>query len=195
MLRNDIPNPHADREEMLQEVQAMASHIGRLENYVAAMSRLQRLEDVEIHAEPVRAEAFVQSMRDSAQILASGKKVAFEVDAGEEWRVDAEVVMQVYENLLANAARYAKAQLVVRIVERHGVLGISVADDGTGFTPIDLKKATEPFYRAEGSGDTHLGLGLNICRIHCERHGGGVTVRNGEHGGIADAWFAMRSIN
>ena len=192
LLRDSIPDDSVPREELLQEVEAMSAHIARLENYVAAMSSLQRLEDVEIHPEPVAATEFARELRESAEILCAGKQLDFAAPPALIWRVDAEVVAQVYENLLSNAVRYAAGRVSVRLDEKEGVLTLTVADDGPGFSARDLDKATEPFYRAEGSGEGHLGLGLNICRILCERHGGGVKVENGEDGGACvRAYFAL----
>lgn len=192
LLKAEIPDESIDREEILQEITAMSAHIGRLENYVSAMSRLQRLEDVEIHRTQIPALEFAREMRESAEILCGDKTLKFVASPGLFWNVDAEVVMQVFENLLSNAVRYARTTVAVQVEEQPGELWISVSDDGPGFSPEDLQKATEPFYRAEGSGEGHLGLGLNICRILCERHGGGVKVENEESGGArVRAWFSM----
>ena len=192
LLRDSAPDEGVSREEIRREVEAMAAHIARLENYVAAMSNLQRLEDVEIHAEPVDAPALVREMRESGEILCAGKAFALFAEPALVWRVDAEVVTQVCENLLSNAARYAASTVTARLCVEEGALVLSVEDDGPGFSPESLERATEPFYRAEGSGEGHLGLGLNICRILCERHGGGVSVENRPEGGAAvRARFAL----
>src|SRR5699024_10494170 len=97
---------------------------------------------------------------ESAEILCGDKTLKFVASPGLFWNVDAEVVMQVFENLLSNAVRYARTTVAVQVEEQPGELWISVSDDGPGFSPEDLQKATEPFYRAEGSGEGHLGLGL-----------------------------------
>lgn len=183
LLRSGLPDESVEREEMLQEVAAMSKHIGRLENYVAAMSRLQRLEDLEIHASAVSADVFARSMRESAEILGKNKKVTFISSPGSYWHIDSEVVMQVFENLMSNAVRYARTQVMVKLVTDGKALELTVSDDGKGFSPQDLQKATEPFYRSESSASVHLGLGLNICRVLCERHGGTILVRNSLTGG------------
>lgn len=192
MLKTGVPDGSISREEIAQEVAAMSAHIERLENYVGAMSRLQRLEDVEIHALPVDAKAFEQSLRETAEILCSEKRLDFSAEADCDWNVDAEAVFEVFENLLSNAARFASKCVRVRIESAEGALIIEVSDDGAGFTPDGLRRATDPFYRSGQQETNHLGLGLNICRILCERHGGGVEVQNGENGGgCVRARFAM----
>lgn len=92
--------------------------------------------------------------------------------------------MQIYENLLSNSVRYAKENIAISIEAQHNDLVISVSDDGNGFTASDLEKAALPYYRS--SKDTsaeHLGLGLNICKILSERHGGTIRIANNETGG------------
>ena len=93
----------------------MSAHIGRLENYVSAMSRLQRLEDVEIHRTQIPALEFAREMRESAEILCGDKTLKFVASPGLFWNVDAEVVMQVFENLLSNAVRYARTTVAVQV--------------------------------------------------------------------------------
>ena len=191
MLRTGLPEASIGMEEALQELDAMSGSIVRLENYVSAMSRLQRLEDVEIHIEAVQALSFAQELRESAAILC-GDRLSLQVTPGMVWLMDPEVVMQVIENLLANAVRYARSRVTLGIEESAGKLNITVGDDGPGFSQRDLEKATEPFYRGERDGQGHLGLGLNICRILCERHGGGISVGNGAEGGAeVKAWIAL----
>lgn len=191
LLKSEIPDETISRQEILQEVDAMSAHIGRLEKYVGAMSRLQRLEDVEIHIEPVPAMAFAESLKESAEILCGEKAMGFAASPGLVWNVDPEVVTQVFENLMSNAVRYAESWVKVRLEQRENDLLLTVSDDGPGFSNQGLEKATEPFYRADNSTEGHLGLGLNICRVLCERHGGGVKVENAPEGGARVlAWFA-----
>ena len=71
----------------------------------------------------------------------------------------------------------------------HALKGISltVGDDGPGFPPAALKRAAEPYYRADKSlspqGELHFGLGLYICRSLCEKHGGSLQIENSPAGG------------
>ena len=107
--------------------------------------------------------------------------------------VDTELVMQVYENLISNAVRYAERCVVVNCNISEDILTISVLDDGKGFTEEALKNAAQPFFRDEKEPDkTHFGLGLYICRILCEKCGGTLTIANHENGGMATARFLCR---
>ena len=64
------------------------------------------------------------------------------------------------------------------------MLSVSVYDDGKGFSEKDLKVATDPFYTTEKKSEgEHFGLGLNICKILCQRHGGNIVLENRKGGG------------
>lgn len=173
------------------QVRSMQSHIVRLENYVEAMARLQRLEDVQVNRSPTECIGFLQSLRDSAEILAGDKTLLFEISGDETViNIDSEIVMQVYENLLSNALRYAKSTIKVSVSLQKSMLTILVEDDGPGFSPVDLKKAAAPFYKSKsGSSDGHLGLGLNICDILCHRHGGALSLSNSPAGALVSVSF------
>ena len=192
MLQSGVADGSAGREEILSEVSAMAGSVDRLERYVEAMTRLHRLEDVDVRREDVPFDELAASLRDTAQILCGGVAVAFEAAPGGTARVDREIVQQVFENIVANGARYALGRLEIRLWLEDDALAFSVRDDGPGFSPIDLEKATEPFYRGKRDSGSHMGLGLNICRILCKRHGGGVQLDN-DGGAVVTARFAFEA--
>ena len=109
--------------------------------------------------------------------------------------VDLEIVLQVFENLLSNAMRYADTAVSVACRTKGKKLLITVADDGKGFNSNALKIATDPFYTTEKKSEgEHFGLGLNISKVLCQRHGGGITLKNQKNGGASiTVCFGMRS--
>lgn len=192
MLAESIPGGGVTREEAAHEIGVMRSHISRLENYVDAMARLQRLEDTEIHREWVDSQRFAASLGDTAGIICAGKDVNTATEGlGAQLHVDTEVVMQVCDNILSNAARYAKSRVTLSLWCEEDVFVLSVADDGPGFAPEALGKAANPFYKGRDSGPGHLGLGLNICDILCRRHDGSLSYENTGLGARVTARFGM----
>ena len=185
MLIEELEGASAATEEMARDVRVMQAHIRRLEEYVEAMSSLRRLDDIEPKPAPVEVAALAKGLEDEARILCGGKEVSLHTAGGGLClALDRELVTQACENLLTNAARYARAHVAISVMAADGRLAVTVEDDGPGFTPEGLRKAAEPFYRAEGySPQGHLGLGLNICRVICQRCGGELTLRNGAGGG------------
>lgn len=191
MLLSDIPEGRATDEEIVEQLEAMSASITRLENYIDAMRSIQRMEDMEINREEISIDSLARALSDSAEILSGEKGSVFINESGmDKAELDQEIVLQVYENIFANAVRFAKSEVKTRMFTEENMLCISVEDDGPGFTAEALSKATSPFYKGSGNvNDGHLGLGLNICHILCTRHGGKVTVENGEKGGKVTVSF------
>ncbi|MGL4337223.1 MAG: ATP-binding protein, partial [Turicibacter sp.] len=56
---------------------------------------------------------------------------------------------------------------------------VEVIDDGPGFTSEGLLNAMNPFYKEqENVNNAHFGLGLHICRLLTEKHGGYLKLDN-----------------
>ena len=114
-------------------------------------------------------------------MLREGRRFDCRLLSGKETLVcvDGEAVQQVCENLLSNAARFAREKISVFVRSEDGYLYVTVADDGDGFTGDELKQATRPFYKTGmEAGQGHFGMGLNICKILCEKHGGYIRLEN-----------------
>jgi signal transduction histidine kinase len=89
--------------------------------------------------------------------------------------LDGELLYRVLENLISNALRFAEREIGLAFCLEHGVLSATVTDDGPGFKL--LKKKTALFYSEDASGQ-HLGLGLAVSRVLCQKHGGTIEVSN-----------------
>ena len=193
MLCESVPAGTVTPAEAAEELAVMRSHITRLENYVDAMARMQRLEDAEIHRESVPARAFAADAADSARIICTGLTASLDApDLPDTLNIDAEIVMQVLENILSNASRYAKSRVELSLSANGESFTAAVRDDGPGFSAEALAKAANPFYKGRESTGEHLGLGLNICDILTRRHGGSLTLSNHPGGGaVVTARFGM----
>jgi signal transduction histidine kinase len=100
---------------------------------------------------------------------------------------------QTIENVVRNAIHYNKPQTDVMISLDLVTDGGShsarllVADHGDGVPPETLVRLFEPFYRVSESRDHKIsgsGLGLSIAQRIVLLHGGSITARNREHGGL-----------
>ncbi|UUQ63442.1 ATP-binding protein [Pseudomonas fuscovaginae UPB0736] len=90
------------------------------------------------------------------------------------------------QNLLENAVRYGR-EVVVRVEDQPQQLRIVISDRGPGIPEALLEQVVEPFYRVEGSRNAKTGgygLGLSIAHTIAAAHGGRMTLRNREGGGL-----------
>lgn len=93
-------------------------------------------------------------------------------------------------NLLDNATKFAPADKPIEIFavlsqDREKVI-VSVEDHGPGIVEDEESKLFEKFYRGRMlTSERGLGLGLAICRIIIEAHGGKIWAENRPDGGAA----------
>ena len=191
LLRQYAPKMTAEKVSDTSEM--MHRHIVRLEEYVQTMGELQRLEDIEIVRQSITLEALCKQLEETGEAVRNGKGFSHEVigDRDSYLNIDVSIVMRVYENLLANAVRFAKEKIMVSAESQEGYLYLTVSDDGAGFAKKDLENATKPFYKTVRETDNeHFGMGLNICKILCEKHGGYIRLSNRD-GAVVTAAFRL----
>lgn len=101
-------------------------------------------------------------------------------------RFDNARMRQVAVNLLDNALRHAREQVVISSWSQKGSACFTVSDDGAGIAPQDLPHVFDRFYRADPARARSTGgsgLGLAIARAIVEAHGGAISVANEAEGG------------
>ncbi|MCM1048776.1 MAG: HAMP domain-containing histidine kinase [Clostridiales bacterium] len=186
MLRSS--EERATRETAL----TMAEHILRLERYVDSMSNLSRLEDMKPQSDGIDIEKHIADLIEKSEILCRecNKRLTIQNSASKaSIHVDWSFVSRVCDNLLANALRYAVSNIVITFTGSAEGLVLAVTDDGKGFSKEVLDKALTPYFTEEENRAEHFGLGLYICKILCERHGGYLKIENVQDGARVTAFF------
>ena len=95
---------------------------------------------------------------------------------------DRQRLVQVFNNLLANAARHSPESAPIRVAaEREGSnVAVSVSDEGRGIAPDQLGQLFRKYTTAgDGEGISGGGLGLAICKGLVEAHGGRIRAESG----------------
>jgi signal transduction histidine kinase len=89
-------------------------------------------------------------------------------------------------NLIGNAVTHG-GNARVRVHDRDRAIEIVIEDDGPGIPPDQLDQVFQPFYRLEVSRNRRTGgsgLGLAVVRTIIRAHGGEVSLRNADRGGL-----------
>lgn len=180
----------SDNDKLHENITMMGDYVNRVEGYVEAMSKAGRLEELPFSPSQHQFETLANDMEKASQHLAekAGKKLVFSATGQGEVRVDSSLLFNVTENLTANALRYAQSQVVIELLQQEGTLLLAIQDDGHGFPQSILHEGAKPFLRGENQDTTtHFGMGLYICRLLCEKHGGALKLDNNERGALVVA--------
>jgi GAF domain-containing protein len=90
---------------------------------------------------------------------------------------------QVFDNLLGNAVKFTHAGGEIHVSVKPGEreARVEVRDTGIGIAPENLGRVFDRFYQVDGSRTRKrggMGLGLSICRLIVEAHGGRIGVES-----------------
>jgi signal transduction histidine kinase len=98
-------------------------------------------------------------------------------------------LLQLFVNLLTNAVESMSAvttrarELRIRAsLQEPAFVAICIEDSGVGIAPENSARIFEPFFTTKPN---RTGLGLALCRMIVETHGGEISVSNGERFGSA----------
>ncbi len=186
---------HISENKIIEILSKMSSQINRLESYTYKMSDVQKLEDITPNVKEIQTDTLIENFSESGKYICKNKifSLDFQSDRNSLF-IDFELVMEVYENILSNAERYADTHIKTDIFVTEDFLQIDVYDDGNGFSEKALQLAKEPFYRDDKEQNgSHFGLGLYICKIICEKSDGNIDISNTKNGGKVTATFFCKN--
>ena len=188
MLMDYLPDGTVDTETAMEMLSESWKQIERMDHFVETMRKMSSLEQRTLLSHPITAKELEDDIRAELVVLEAEKekKVVLELrETGDVFQGDKEVILEVTENLLSNALRYAKAQIIVNVFVTQQELKISVEDDGSGFDS-DMEMVTKAFYQQNVKDSlNHAGMGMYISRLYCEKHGGRLVLENRTTGGAA----------
>lgn len=181
-LEKMIPQDKLTEDMLLDTVSAMQGAVNRLEQYVNCVRDVEKIENIEIEKRPENVRRLLDEMQSNVKQLETNKEILISsnIMTMDEVRLDKVVFFRIFENLLQNALRYAKKQVHISILQNKNFLILTVEDDGNGFAGKDLEKVATVFYSSDKEGQ-HFGIGLSICRILCEKHGGLLSISNNKN--------------
>ena len=213
LLYRYAPEGKISEEKLLSTLKLMSEHLKRLEDYTKTMRQIRSFEEIEPQklqitlgalrlrvaeiAEPLNAVRDIRILCGDRKDLYGDKK-----DTEEEiLMLDESLFLEVLENLVSNALRYAKSrvEIFLEYKKEMEMLFLYVHDDGPGFDEKERMSVTDPYFRGSrneaADGSDHFGIGLHICRVIAERHGGVVNAANGMDGGafVSVSFFCGKS--
>jgi signal transduction histidine kinase len=162
-----------------------------IRNYVSEALFFSKTQRLQLHL--VSLDKVVQAAVALAQRSLKDKGIALsaETQPGIELEIDEVLIQRLIGNLISNAidASAAGSRITVQVLRlgktetTRDWYRLSVADQGEGISPENLKKVITPYFTTKdlGSHTRGFGLGLAICRKIVHLHGGQITIDSELH--------------
>lgn len=174
----------AGPEERRAAGQRLEQAIARASHLVQQLLDLARIDSAAIST---AGAVDVAQMLRHEMAIAAPSAIARDIDLSLEapdvllHRLESHAFASIVQNLLGNALRYVRhgGQVAVELAARHGVLVLTVADDGPGIAASEQALVFERFYRVAGNDTSGSGLGLAIVAQAVKRLHGTVRLETG----------------
>ena len=194
-LQKYVPQGKVTEEMLLEKLKTIHEQEERLFRFSATMATIQNMEKWEISGNWHEVSDLGEAMEDVLEGIrpGTGKEISLHVDSShQQVFLDKNLLMEVFENLLNNGLRYARASIQVEMKMDGKELVLFVKDDGPGFSEKALRRGMEAYFSEEENSREHFGIGLSICRMLCENHGGSLSLQNSvTQGAIAAAALSV----
>lgn len=167
-----------------QGATAIVHSANRMNVLIQDLVDMTRAESGQIRLEPkaVSLRPFLEDLRERFRWALDLDRLRLDVPEGvPAIAADPGRLERIVLNLLSNALKYSApgSEVVVRAAAAAGGVALEVHDAGQGIDPEDLPRVFDRFYRAGRVRKTEgLGLGLYICRLLVEAHGGTIDAES-----------------
>ncbi len=179
-LQLHLPARDLSPEKAEETVSNIAKAARRLEQYTESVRAVNQLEEIEIHpTEHCAAVLMTDLTADLSQMAVDAGKILQISGTLPDTviRIDTAILYRVLENLLSNAIRFAESQIQLSCALQEHTLSITVSDDGPGY-PEEILSGKARLLLSSPDENGHCGMGLTVCRILCQKHGGSLTLSN-----------------
>jgi len=149
----------------------------RAMSIIDALLRLSQLSRQMLERQPVDLNVLVSEVARNLSLQQPDRQVTVEVAALPVCMGDAELLKQVFANLLSNAFKFTRPQPNAKVTvgwRRQDDSNVYfVADNGVGFNPAHSEKLFAAFQRDHSDAQFEgTGIGLSIVQRIVQRHGG-----------------------
>lgn len=104
-------------------------------------------------------------------------------------------MVQVIDNIVNNAMKYAKTDVHISYSQRNNGILIRIKDDGPGVPEEDLAKVSEKFYRGSNvAGENGSGLGLYLTKMFMEKMEGQMNCYN-DNGFVVELFLRKSTVD
>ena len=189
-LLSGISLTEEKRQELIERCYANAERLRRL---LGDVSLITRMEDGSalIAKQPVCLNDIINEVAAEVAIMPADERMEVHINMKERVEVEGNLMLisSIFQNLTENALDYSGGKnIYITLLENTAeVCRLRFEDDGRGVAPAELPRLFERFYRVDKGRSRRMGgtgLGLAIVKHAVIFHGGEISVRNREQGGL-----------
>ncbi len=176
-LEANLDDTALKREKYIRVLLRKCDEVTRLTNDLFLHS-LADLDKLKISVKKMELCGFLE--RAAAELGAQKHDVHFHAPAFPAFvSADEKRLLQITENLINNARKYARSDIDLFLTKEDGSIQIHFRDYGKGILDEDMPFIFGKFYRGKNCGDEQgSGLGLYIVKYIADQMGGSVLLRN-----------------
>jgi signal transduction histidine kinase len=178
-----------------RQIEALKRNMTRLTSLTNDLLTIDKLEagKLDLDCATVDVQSFVDEAAQTLLDLARQKAIDLRNECTPiSIFVDRGRMLQVLTNLLSNAIKFSPqgAPIVISCTNDAKFATIRVIDKGPGIAAGEQKKIFSKFFQLDGGTGKGFGLGLAICKLITEAHGGTIGVESDGSNGSC-FWFKV----
>ena len=192
-LETLLANPSLDEKRRTDFLEKSAAQTERLRRLLADVATITRMDEASqlIQKEPVVVNELIDEVAEEMALKPAEQRLRVNIDFPKRVEVEGNpaLLASIFRNLADNAAAYSGGRdIYIRLLDdTPEACTILFADNGIGVGEEHLAHLFERFYRVDKGRSRKLGgtgLGLSIVKNAVMIHGGTISVRNRERGGL-----------
>ena len=175
----------------LQTIDHNARRILNLVNQILDIRKIDK-QQMKLQYRETQMVPFVNNIYKVFEAHANERQINFRFEHSDDitaW-IDPVQFDKVIQNLLSNAFKFTadEGEIVIKLEtssQESENICLSVTDTGTGLSETDLHRLFTRFYQStanQAAGREGTGIGLNLCKMIVEMHGGEITAHNRKDG-------------
>lgn len=180
-LPANMDSSYEKRERYLRVITKKCDEVSRLTNDLFLHS-ISDLDKLKINSEQIEICSFMENVIHEIAAEQSDVQIK-KADFAAVVNADKNRLMQVAENLINNARKYAKTDIDLFFTREESEITLHFRDYGSGIPDENMPFIFDKFYRGNNCGNEQgSGLGLYIVKYITEKMGGTVTLLNHQNG-------------
>ncbi|MFH1618250.1 MAG: HAMP domain-containing sensor histidine kinase [Candidatus Margulisiibacteriota bacterium] len=184
-----------EQKRVVKSVRRQSMNLSGLIDNLLDIGRLDLRKEILLRKGQVSFQQIVDDVFEAMQFEASKYGLTLDKEIASDLpRVEADerAIRRVFMNLIGNAVKFTQkgGQIRLKVLLEDNNLKVSVSDTGVGLDPQSIKHVFDEYYQV-GKQNVGLGMGLSLCKMIVEAHGGKIWVESEGEGKGTTFYFTI----